>query len=83
MASQDRLACGSSAIVRLCECVQCSGMCLNYGGGKLYGSQVAAIRLYTRIPLLFSVCVLVCVRVHVFGQCGYEILLAAQSTAEL
>lgn len=60
LASQHCLACGLSAIVFLCECVQCSGTCLNYGGGKLYGRQVAAIRLYTLIPLLFSVCVRVC-----------------------
>lgn len=43
--SQDCLACGLPAIVLLRECVQCSGMSLNYGAGKLYGGQVAVIGL--------------------------------------
>lgn len=61
LALQYCLACGLSAIVFLCERVQRRGMCLNYGGGKLHGSQVAAIRLYTLFPLLFELlCVCVC-----------------------
>lgn len=64
------------------ECVQCAGMCLKYGGGKLYDRQVAAIRLDTRIPLRFSARVCVCC-VNVFGQYGYRILLAGRCAAGL
>lgn len=80
LASEDCVACGLSAIVFLCECVQCRGMCLNYGGGNLYGSQVAAIRLYTLVPLLFE---LLCKCVRVCRQCGYRILRVGQRTGEL